>query len=255
MITIIPSAKTLNINNKTEIRDYGIPIFLNEAFYLANELGKYSVEELSLLMNMSPKLSEINYERFKDFKLNYNEEGKSAIYAFNGELYKSMNVYNYNGDDINFLQKHLRIISGLYGILKPLDIIKEYRLEMGVKLITPKSKDLYEFWGIKITNNLKQELTKHKEKYILNLASEEYSKVIKKNLLKDIKFYNVTFKQKTGDTYKTISTYVKKARGVMVSYIIKNSIDDIEGIKGFKEDGYIYREDLSSDNNLVFIKE
>ncbi len=255
MLTIISSAKTLDFKKQSIVKESTIPSFLKEAFYLADELSNYSAEELSSLMNMSIKLGQANYNRYRDFKLNYHEEGKQAIFSFNGDMYKTLNIFSYNKEQIEFIQNHLRILSGLYGALKPLDIIKEYRLEMGLKLITPKGRDLYEFWSKKVTEEFRIEILRHKEKSILNLASEEYSKVINKDELKDINFYNIIFKEKNGEDYKIVGTYAKKARGLMVSYIMKNSIDSVEKVKEFNEAGYVYREDLSSVDNLIFTRE
>lgn len=255
MLTIISSAKTLDLKKQSIVEKCTMPRFLREAFYLADELSNYSVEELSSLMNMSIKLGQANYQRYRDFKLNHDKDGNQAIFSFNGDMYKALDIFSYTENEIEFTQNHLRILSGLYGILKPMDIIKEYRLEMGLKLITPKGKDLYEFWSDKITEELKRELLSHKEKCILNLASEEYSKVINRNELKDINFYNIIFKEKKGESYKIVGTYAKKARGLMVSYIMKNSIDVVEEVKGFNEAGYVYREDLSSADNIIFTRE
>ncbi|MFX0548677.1 peroxide stress protein YaaA [Hathewaya histolytica] len=255
MITIISPAKSLDFERESLTSKYTMPEFLDDTFLLIDILKEYSPEDISSLMKISPKLGELNFYRYQNFNNDFKKDTKQALFAFNGDVYKGIDAYSYNVEDINFAQNHLRILSGLYGILKPLDLIKEYRLEMGIKLKNSKGKDLYSFWGNKITRKIEEDIMSSKENVILNLASEEYSKVINRDILKNSKVYDVVFKEKKNGVYKIIAIYAKKARGTMASYIIKNKIDSIEEVKNFDEDGYEYREDLSSESILVFTRE
>lgn len=255
MITIISPAKSLDFEREPLTSKYTMPEFLDDTFLLIDILKEYSPEDISSLMKISPKLGELNFYRYQNFNNDFKKDTKQALFAFNGDVYKGIDAYSYNVEDINFAQNHLRILSGLFGILKPLDLIKEYRLEMGIKLKNSKGKDLYSFWGNKITRKIEEDIMSSKENAILNLASEEYSKVINRDILKNSKVYDVVFKEKKNGVYKIIAIYAKKARGTMASYIIKNKIDSIEEVKNFDEDGYEYREDLSSESTLVFTRE
>lgn len=253
MITIISSTKSLDMEREYLVKQSTEPVFIDEVNELVKILKGYSQEELMKIMDISDKLAKVNKERFEDFF----EEGipnKEALFSFSGDVYKSMNPFDYNESQVEFAQKHLRILSGLYGVLKPLDKIKEYRLEMATKLKGTSAEDLYSYWTEKITENILEDLTKHENKTILNLASLEYSKTIVRNKLKDVKIFDIEFKENRNGQFKVIGTYAKKARGNMVSYIIKNSVDSIEEIKSFNEDGYSFNKELSKENNLVFTR-
>ena len=255
MITIISPAKSLDFEREALTQEYTMPKFLKDSLMLIDILKGYSPEELSSLMNISPKLGELNFYRYQSFNNNFMEDTKQALFAFNGDVYKGLDSYSYGEEDIEFAQNHLRILSGLFGVLRPLDLIKEYRLEMGIKLKNQRGENLYGFWSELVTNSLKDELSNSNEKTILNLASEEYSKVVKRDNLGKINFINVVFKERKNGVYKVIAIYAKKARGLMASYIIKNKVDSIEKVKEFNEEGYAYREDLSSSNTIVFTRE
>lgn len=235
------------VNEATE------PEFLTEAMELAELLKTYSQEELMRLMKISEKLAEVNYDRYMNFH-NEEEVTKEAIFSFSGDVYKAMNPFDYAEEHVEFAQNHLRILSGLYGVLKPLDKIKEYRLEMATKVKNTKNKDLYSFWTEKITKNILNEVSVQEKKSILNLASLEYSKTLDRTRLKGIEIFDVEFKENRNGQFKVVGTYAKKARGTMVSYIIKNKIDSIEEVKNFKEDGYVFNEELSTENNIVFTR-
>ncbi len=253
MITIISSTKSLDLGREFHVSESTKPEFLKEVSHLVDILKEYTEEELAKVMKVSDKLAKVNYDRYKDF---HNEETirNQAIFSFSGDVYKSMNPFDYSREQVEFAQEHLRIMSGLYGVLRPLDLINEYRLEMATKLEGFEVKDLYGYWTEKITDNLLKEVNIHNEKVILNLASLEYSKAIDRNKLNDIIIYDVEFKENRQGKYKIVGTYAKKARGTMVSYIIKNRIDSIVGIKSFNEDGYSFNEDLSSETNFVFTR-
>lgn len=254
MITIISSTKSLDLDRKVqEFYDETEPVFLKEVDELVKILRNYGEEDLGKLMKVSDKLAKINHERYMNFHTQ-DVASKVAIFSFSGDVYKSMDPFQFSSEEIDFAQNHLRILSGLYGVLKPLDRIKEYRLEMATKLNIGEFKDLYGYWTNKITNSILSEVNSHKEKVILNLASLEYSKTIDRNKLKDIEVFDVEFKEKREGKFKIIGTYAKKARGAMVSYIIREAIDSIEGVKRFQQDGYIFNEELSTENNLVFTR-
>ena len=254
MITIISSPKSLDLGRKFQEYHKGTePLFLKEANELVEILKSYSEEDLARLMKVSDKLAKVNYDRYMNF---HKEDviSREALFSFSGEVYKAMDPFTYSKAQVEFAQKHLRILSGLYGVLKPLDKIKEYRLEMATKLENSEVKDLYGYWTSKITESILLDVNSHEKKVILNLASLEYSKTINRSEFKDIEIFDVEFKENRNGQFKVVGTYAKKARGTMVSYIIKNSIDSIEELKQFNKDGYSFNEVLSTENNLVFTR-
>lgn len=253
MITIISSTKSLDLGREFEKSESTKPEFLKEVSHLVDILKGYNEEELAKLMKVSSKLAKVNYDRYKEF---HHEKTLSnqAIFSFSGDVYKSMDPFDYSREQIEFAQEHLRILSGLYGVLRPLDLINEYRLEMATKLEGSEAKDLYDYWREKITDNILKEVNIHNEKIVLNLASLEYSKAIDRGKLNNITIYDVEFKENRQGQYKVVGTYAKRARGTMVSYIVKNRIDSIVGIKAFNEDGYSFNEELSTKTNIVFTR-
>ena len=203
-------------------------------------------------MSISSSLGELNYQRNNSWKLPFNSSNsRQAIYAFNGDVYKGIDAYSVSEDKIELMQDTVRIISGLYGLLKPLDLIQPYRLEMGTKMPVGSNKNLYEFWRRKLTDSLNQEL-KNGEVF-LNLASMEYIKAIDTKVLKS-PMITANFKQLKDGNYKTIAIFSKKARGLMTRYIIDNNINSIEELKGFNSDSYLFSEVLSTDKELVFTR-
>ncbi len=255
MISIISPAKTLDLDSKIDMYKVSEPLFLDEAEELINILKSLIPEQIMDLMNISEVLSEVNFKRYQNWNRDVNRDSRQAIFIFSGEVYRGLKAKDFNNEDLEFANKHLKILSGLYGILNPLDIIKPYRLEMGVKLKNAAGKNLYAFWGDKIANYLNGELQHHEDKVLLNLASEEYSKsVVFKSLDKDINVITPIFKEKRGNTYRVIAVYAKKARGLMANYIVKNKIDRVKDIKKFCEEGYEYSEKLSSDNKWIFTR-
>ncbi len=253
MISIISSTKSLDFKKEIFIDESTEPIFMEEVKALVNIIKDYTVDELGKRMKISAKLAMVNYDRFQCFHEEYINT-KQALVAFNGEVYKAIDTTTYSKSDITFAQEHIRIISGLFGVLRPLDMIKEYRLEMATKLKGLPEEDLYKFWTEKITQNIVNDLNLREDAVILNLASLEYSKVIDRNKLGNIKIYDVEFKENRDGKYKIIGTYAKRARGLMVTYIVKNKIEDIEEVKNFKEECYEYNKELSSATKLVFTR-
>ncbi|MGX6960664.1 MAG: YaaA family protein [Rickettsia endosymbiont of Pentastiridius leporinus] len=248
MLTIISSAKTLNFEPTGFKGGLTSPLFPDLTNKLLNIIKHYSEDQLSKTMNISEKLSSINKERFNNFE---QQDNKAAIFAYAGDVFNNIQPEKLTNEAISFLQSHLLIISGLYGILKPLDAIKPYRLEMATKL--EEIQDLKLFWQDEITNYINKTLETHKNKYLLNLASQEYSAVIDQNKLKH-QMVNVHFKENKNGKLSTIGINAKKARGNMVNVIANNLIDSPELLKNFSYLGYKYSSSYSSNSNLVFIK-
>lgn len=253
MISIISPAKTIKLDRKITSNIGSLPIFKKESEELAHILKAYSPDDISELMKISSKLSELNFFRYQSFGLESNNKEKALI-AFWGDVYKRMSIDDFDENDFIFSQQHLRILSGLYGILKPMDFIEPYRLEMGIPLKNNRGNNLYEFWDGSITKIINEELDSHEEKVLLNIASEEYSKAIDFSKI-NYRVVNVFFKEFRKGKYQIVSIYAKQARGLMARYIIKNSIDSIEKIKAFNEDSYKFNLELSDFNNFVFTRE
>lgn len=252
MIFVISPAKSLDFNKAINTEIHSKPIFSSEIKTIIKELKKLSVNDISKLMNISPKLAEINFERYKNFSNNFNlQNSKQAIAVFDGDVYSSIDASKYSKDEFNYAQENVRIISGLYGILKPLDLIQAYRLEMSTKLSFEKYLNLYNFWGDKISKSLKSELSSMKNKVIINLASDEYFKAVKDHG-SELKIINITFKEKKSDGYKIIGIFAKKARGLFIHYAIKNKISEIDDLKKFNLGGYSYIKEISSPSNIIF---
>jgi uncharacterized protein len=234
MITLISPAKTLDLST-TELPLHTLPDFQKETFELVRLMKKKSIGDLQELMGISENLAVLNKNRFKDFQKSFEiENSKQALLAFKGDVYMQLDVDNYSKDDFEFAQNKLRILSGLYGLLKPLDLIQPYRLEMGIKLENKKGKNLYEFWGTRIAKAL-NEVTKGET--LVNLASQEYFKAVDQKALK-AKVVTPIFQEFRNGKYEVIGIFAKKARGMMVNHIIKNRIDDPEQLKTFNEGNY-----------------
>ncbi|MBI9042151.1 peroxide stress protein YaaA [Lutibacter sp.] len=252
MKIVISPAKSLDFETQLPINKYTQGLFLEEAAKINSVLKSKSPKKLSELMSISSNLGELNWQRNQDWQLPFTlENARQAIYAFKGDVYIGLDAYTLNEEKINQLQNKLRILSGQYGLLKPLDLMQPYRLEMGTKLKIGVKKDLYQFWDKKITNELNAELSDNE--VFINLASNEYFKVIKPTLLK-AKVITPVFKDYKDGKLKIISFFSKKARGLMVRYIIDNSIEKIEDLKGFNSEGYAFDSNLSSENQLVFTR-
>ena len=252
MKLVISPAKSLDFTRSLPTESNSNACFLNEAESLNNILRDKSPKELSKLMSISSSLGELNYIRNNSWKLPFNSSNsRQAIYAFNGDVYKGIDAYNVSDDKIYLMQDTIRIISGLYGLLKPLDLIQPYRLEMGTKMPVGSNKNLYEFWRKKLTDSINQELKGGE--IFLNLASNEYIRAIDTKVLKS-PMITANFKQLKDGSYKTIAIFSKKARGLMARYIIDNDINTIEDLKGFNYDGYLFTESLSSDKELIFTR-
>jgi len=252
MKIVISPAKSLDFETKVPTNKYTEGIFLNEAEKLSGVLKKKSPKKLSALMHISDKLGELNWQRNQDWQLPFtSENAKQAVFAFKGDVYIGLDAYSLSHDQIKELQQKLRILSGQYGLLKPLDLMQPYRLEMGTKLKIGRKENLYQYWGSKVSDALNAEL--EEGEFFVNLASNEYFKVVKPKLLK-APVITPVFKDYKKGKLKMISFFAKKARGLMVRYIIDNNIETAEDLKGFNYEGYGFDSNLSSENELVFTR-
>ena len=240
MKIVVSPAKSLDLKSKLPTSRATQPQFLEEAEKINNKLERKSKKDLSELMSISDKLSELNYHRYKDFSTPFTKENaRPAIYTFAGDVYTGFDAYSLPVEKLDVLQDSLRILSGMYGILRPLDLMQPYRLEMGTKLSVDRKKDLYEFWKDSLTKNLNDELKEGE--LFLNLASVEYFKAVDQKKLK-VPIVSPVFKDLTKGKLKIVSFYAKKARGSMTRFAIDNNISSLEEVKAFDNDGYRYSE-------------
>ncbi|MGV6815748.1 MAG: peroxide stress protein YaaA [Thiotrichales bacterium] len=254
MLTVISPAKTLDYESPLPTQKHTQPELLDASAELISRMREFSALDIAEFMGVSMKIAELNFERFQDWQKPFTpNNARPAVLAFKGDVYDGLDAQSFKARDFDFLQKHLRILSGLYGCLKPLDLMQPYRLEMGKKLSTGKGKNLYEFWGSEVTDRINKELGKQKTPLLLNLASNEYFKVIKKCEI-DADIITPQFKDWKNGQYKMISFFAKKARGMMVRYITQNRIDEAEGIKDFNLGGYAYNPEMSEGNDWVFTR-
>ena len=252
MKVLLSPAKSLDFKSQLPTEKNSFLCFEKEAEYLNSILKRKSPKDLSDLMGVSSKIADLNYERNHEWSLPFTKKNsRQAVYAFNGDVYRGLDAYSIDNSKIDFMQTSVRIISGLYGLIKPLDLIQPYRLEMGTKLSFENNKNLYDYWREKISNQLNSELSE--DEPVLNLASNEYFKAIDSKVLKS-DIYSANFKQLKNGSYKTIAIYSKKARGMMTRFIVDNNISRINDLKSFNCDGYIYNTNLSTDKELVFIR-
>ena len=252
MKIIISPAKSLDFESKVPTSLHTQPQFLEQSEKLHKKLKTLSKKKLSDLMKISDDLAALNYDRNQTWQTPFTpENAKQAIYAFTGEVFRGIDVNTLEEEKLPLLQERLRILSGLYGLLKPLDLIQPYRLEMGTKLKVGRRENLYKFWDDTVAKALNQEL--EKDELLINLASAEYFKVIPKKVLK-VPMITPVFKDFKNGEYKTIMTFAKKARGLMVRYIIDNNVKTIEELKGFNVDNYRYSEEMSSATDIYFTR-
>jgi hypothetical protein len=252
MKLVLSPAKSLDYERQLPTTKATEACFLNEAERLNKLLKKKSAKSLSKLMSISDNLGQVNYERNQDWHLPFtNENARQAIYAFSGDVYRALDAYTIPSNKLNTLQNSVRIISGLYGILKPLDLIQPYRLEMGSKFPVGKNKNLYAFWQKQVTQALNNEL--EEDELFLNLASNEYFKAIDTKALK-VPVITASFKDFKNGEYKTIMTFAKLARGYMTRYLIDTDAKTIADVKGFNYEGYGFSETMSSKTELVFTR-
>jgi len=254
MIVLLSPSKTLNFEkNKTEI-PFTQPQFMRETKQLVRIMKKKKVEELRSLMDISEKIAVLNVQRYREFSPDFDlSNAKQSVLAFKGDVYTGLNASQWNLENLNFAQDHLRILSGLYGLLRPLDLIMPYRLEMGVGLAHSKGNNLYKFWGNKLTNQLQTELKLMEHPIVLNLASQEYAKAIDFKTLKG-KVIHFQFKEVRNGQLTFISFNAKKARGLMAQFIITPRCDKVEDLKAYNLENYLFDETLSSEDQFVFTR-
>ncbi|NOQ79871.1 MAG: peroxide stress protein YaaA [Gammaproteobacteria bacterium] len=256
MLIVISPAKKLDFESLPQTDDFSMPDCLEDSSELINTLRPYSVAQLEKLMHLSNNLAQLNHDRYNDWSLPFNpQNAKQAILTFKGDVYAGINIESFSDEALSFTQDHLRILSGLYGLLRPLDLMQPYRLEMGTRLENKRGKNLYEFWGSRITQLINQQLKKSSTDTLVNLASNEYFKSVKTKEI-DGQIITPVFKEKRDDgSYKIIGIYAKKARGMMSAFILKNQLTDVERIKEFTEAGYAYNPDLSNQTDWAFCRD
>ena len=254
MIVLLSPAKTLDYSQEFDVQ-HTAPAFLSDSAKLIKELKVKEPKDIASLMGLSDKLATLNFDRYQSWSASktMGNDSKPALFVFQGDVYQGLQANTFNKKDITFAQKHLRILSGLYGELRPLDVIKPYRLEMGTKLPTARGKNLSEFWGTKVQENILKELKANKSNLVVNLASKEYFTVVG-SLPTDVNVVSPVFKDFKNGEYKLISFYAKKARGYMSHWIIKNKVTKPEDLKNFDAEGYKYSKKLSTESEPVFLR-
>jgi cytoplasmic iron level regulating protein YaaA (DUF328/UPF0246 family) len=254
MLTVISPAKNLDFETPVPTRKHSQPQLLDDSMELMRELKQLAPHELSKLMSISDKLGSLNYDRNQQWQPPFTlKNARQAAMAFNGDVYVGLDAHSMGDEDLNFAQDHLRILSGLYGLLRPLDLIQPYRLEMGTRFANGRGKDLYSFWGNRITELLNEQSKKVGSQVLVNLASNEYFKAVNKRQL-NAEIITPVFKDYKSGQYKVVSFYAKKARGLMSAYIIKNRLTKPEQLKRFDSAGYSFHETMSSSTEWVFTR-
>lgn len=252
MLMLVSPAKTLDYETPLPFDEFTQPDMLDQSQLLIDELTQLTPKDVASLMKLSDKLATLNVTRFQHWSLPFNQDNaRPAMYAFKGDVYTGLDAYSLKKSDVNFAQKHLRMLSGLYGLLKPLDLMQPYRLEMGTKFSNQRGSNLYEFWGDRITQMINAENAA--KDVVLNLASNEYFKAVKIKQL-NAEVITPVFKDEKNGQYKIISFYAKKARGLMAAYVIKNRINEVEKIKNFDVTGYKFSSEQSTAKEWVFLR-
>ena len=254
MIIVLSPAKTLDYEFETD-GNHSVPSFLSQSSKLIGQLKKKEPKDIASLMGLSDKLATLNYDRYQSWTASKkaSNDSKPSLLVFKGDVYQGLQAEDLTKKEMNFAQKHVRILSGLYGILRPLDLMKPYRLEMGTKLETSQGKNLYEFWGDKIQKNVLDELKNQKSDLLINLASKEYFTVLGR-VPEDVNVISPVFKDYKNGKYKIISFYAKKARGLMARWIIQNKVKDFEDLVRFNVDGYKFSKTESTLSIPVFLR-
>lgn len=252
MLALISPAKTLDYESALPTDAHTLPRLLEHSQELIDVSRKLSAADLSNLMSVSEKIAKLNVERFNDWQSEFSfSNARQALFAFKGDVYTGLDAYALNDQHIEFAQNHLRMLSGLYGLLRPLDLMMPYRLEMGTKLNNPRGHNLYQFWGDRITSLINDDLEHANSELLVNLASDEYYKSVIESKIKAEIIKPVFLDQKNGK-YKVISFYAKKARGLMARYMIENQLNQAEGLKSFNSEGYYFDAESSLKGELVF---
>ncbi len=254
MIIILSPSKGQDFESPTPCNLHSIPEDIKDSETLVRELGKFKTADIQQLMSVSENIANLNVDRVKHFKTPFTlDNAKQAIYAFKGDVYSGIKINSYNENDLYYAQNHLRILSGLYGCLRPLDLIQPYRLEMKTRLHNPKGENLYQFWGEKITQSLNLALAEQQQPTLVNLASNEYFKSVKPKLLEG-KLLTINFKETRDGKTRVIAIFAKRARGMMADFIIKNRIEHQDGIKDFTIAGYKFNNKMSDETQWTFTR-
>lgn len=255
MLALVSPAKKIDFENRSPLSENSQPAFQKQITELVAILKRRSKSDIQNLMHLSDKLAELNYDRYQGFEKNFTpHNSKQAAYAFKGDTYVGLDAESLSKDDIDFAQKSLGILSGLYGFLRPLDLIQPYRLEMGTKLVNPHGENLYDFWDNTITNAVNDATKTHKNKSVICLASNEYIKVVQPKGLNGA-FITCDFKEMKNGAPKTIGLFAKRARGAMARYMIQNRIKTPEKLKNFDIDGYVFQPSLSDETKFTFLRD
>jgi len=255
MLIVISPAKKLDYQTPAPVSDYTRPALLNRSAELIDIMRRKDSFEIADLMKLSMKLADLNMQRYQDWHTPFTpDNARQSLFAFSGDVYQGMDAATFSADDIAFAQQHLRILSGLYGVLRPLDLIQPYRLEMGTRLATGRGRNLYQFWGDMITDSINRALTDQGDDILINLASNEYFSSIRTDNIQG-RIITPVFKEYRKGVYRIISFNAKKARGLMSRFIIQHRISDAETIKTFNLDDYAYNENMSSEHAFVFTRQ
>lgn len=254
MLAILSPAKTLDFDSPLVTDQYSVPEFTKESTALIRTLRKLEPSEIGSLMGISDKLASLNHDRYAQWSPSFDDESaRASILAFKGDVYQGLDAPTMSKRDFTWAQKRLRVLSGLHGLLRPLDRIHPYRLEMGTKLDNPRGQDLYQFWGSKVTDALNEALAEQRSKVLVNLASNEYYKVVQADQIQG-RVLTINFKEWRRDAYRFVSFSAKKARGLMARYMIDQRAENADALRGFDVDGYEFNEDLSSENEWIFTR-
>ena len=255
MLAIISPAKALDFDSRAPTRKFTAPAFLNDSAELIRELRELAPQDLSNLMGISSGLAQLNYDRYAAWGEPFSRRNaKQAMFAFNGDVYMGLKSAEFSARDLTWAQRHLRILSGLHGFLKPLDLIQPYRLEMGTRLRTERGGDLYDFWRDKVTAALNEAVDAQRQPILVNLASNEYFNVLDPARI-DARIITPTFKDLRNGRYKFISFFAKKARGLMAAYLIKNRVSTLKALKAFDWQGYRFSKAESSADRWAFLRD
>lgn len=255
MLLVLSPAKTLDYDTPSPTKANTQPRHMKDAQALIDTLKPYTPDQIASLMKLSDKLAALNVARYESWTFKSTQKNaKQALFAFKGDVYTGLAADDFDDDDVAFAQKHLRMLSGLYGVLRPLDLMQPYRLEMGTRLENPRGKDIYSFWGNRITEQLNADLAEQGDDLLLNLASNEYFGAVKPAAF-DGRIIDVEFRDLKNGEYKIISFHAKKARGMMARHIVKNRIESVDQLKTFDSQGYRFEDSRSSSNKLVFLRD
>lgn len=255
MLTLVSPAKTLDYDSPLATETHTQPRFTEHSQMLIETLRKLSVQDVADLMKLSDKLASLNVARYESWQPKHTQDNaRQAVLAFKGDVYTGLDAASFSEDDFSFAQDHLRILSGLYGVLRPLDLLEPYRLEMGTKLTNARGDNLYHFWGDIITESLNDELAESGSEVVVNLASNEYFKAVKPKALR-ARLITPVFKDLKNGQYKIISFYAKKARGLMTRFMIQNRIEEPEALKKFDLEGYYFSAEESKGDTWVFLRD